>query len=112
MSNESADDRRSARANVLLRAVIESEGVRCPMKVGNLSAHGALVLGPAVLHEGAPMIFRCNGRAVEGWIAWACAGSACAGIQFDEPLEPKEFVRKPAAHTAIMRDSRELDFKR
>jgi hypothetical protein len=48
MAKTSADERRSGRANVMLAAALELEGVRIPVRVANLSSHGALILGTAL----------------------------------------------------------------
>ncbi|QNP43146.1 PilZ domain-containing protein [Sphingomonas daechungensis] len=40
-----ADERRAGRSNVLLGATIEQNGARMPVRVSNLSANGALVIG-------------------------------------------------------------------
>jgi hypothetical protein len=111
MTEKSADERRSTRANVLLTAAIECGGVRIPVRVSNLSAHGALVLSDAVLEEGASVIYRCNGMQIEGWIAWVRPPHA--GIQFGEPIPHQDLLRSaPVPHQMIIKDSRKLDHRR
>ena len=111
MTKKGADERRSTRANVLLAAAIERGGVCTPVRVGNLSAHGALVLCDAILAEGAPVIFRCNGIAIDSWVAWV--QPPYFGIQFGEPLRPKVLLRSASAgRQVITRDSRELNYRR
>ena len=57
------------------------------------------------------VIFRCNGLAVESWVAWTEAPHA--GIQFNEPIQPEELLRsRPVLSAAVVRDTRELDFRR
>jgi hypothetical protein len=111
MPRKSADERRSARANVLLVAAVECGGVRIPVRVVNLSAHGALVLGEVIPSEDSPVIFRCNGLVVEGWIAWVRPPHA--GIHFSATIQPgKALSKTPATGTMIIKDSRRLDYRR
>ena len=105
------DERRSPRANVLLIAAVECDGIRIPIRVSNLSAHGVLVIGKGLPCADARVIFRCNGLAVESWVAWTEAPHA--GIQFNEPIQPEELLRsRPVLSAAVVRDTRELDFRR
>lgn len=109
--NNPVDDRRSPRANVLLIGVVESGKARIPVRVSNLSAHGALVVGKAIPNADARVVFRCNGVAVEGWVVWAKAPQA--GIQFDELIQPEELRRSGSLHSqAVIPDTRQLDFRR
>src|SRR5436309_797956 len=111
MTKESADERRSTRANVLLTATIECGGVCTPVRVSNLSAHGALVLCDAVLQEDAPVIFRCNGMHIESWIAWLRPPHA--GVQFGEPIGQQDLLRTaPVARQVITKDLRMVDYRR
>jgi hypothetical protein len=111
MSKKSADERRSARANVLLVASIEYEGRSIPVKVANLSAHGARVSSAGLPGEDAAVVLRCNGTAVDGWIAWLRAPHA--GIHFGSVIEHSEVLRKmPEAKPPILKDTRKLDYRR
>lgn len=105
------EERRSARAKVLLTAVIECDGVRVPVRVVNLSANGALVACDEPPSENTRVKFRTGMRTAEGWTAWVRPPHA--GINFDEPIEPGEFLPK-SLRTAdlITRDTRDLDFRR
>jgi hypothetical protein len=105
------DDRRSSRANVLLIAAIECGGARFPIRVSNLSAHGALVIGKVLPCADTPVVFRCKELAVASWVAWANAPHA--GIQFGEPIHAEELLRnRPIPSAALIRDTREVDFRR
>lgn len=108
---ERAYERRSARAKVLLTATIECGGARIPVRLVNLSAHGALVAFDTEPPEDKTLILRCNGQAATGSIAWVHPPHA--GIDFDAPIMPKMFLTK-TLHTAqlITRDTRESDFRR
>lgn len=111
MPKTNADERRSARANVLLVAAVECGGVRIPVRVVNLSAHGALVLSEAVPSEDTSVVFRCNGLIVEGWVAWVRPPHA--GIHFSETIQPGKVLPKTVAtRTMIIKDSRKLNFRR
>jgi hypothetical protein len=105
------DERRSARAKVLLSAVIECDGLRIPVKVVNLSANGVLVASNTFPPEGKRLIFRCGGRTAEGWSAWVHPPHA--GINFDTRIDPKAFLPKTLVTTSmITRDARRKDFRR
>ena len=105
------DERRSERVNVLLTAAIEAGSTRIPVRVGNLSAHGAMVIGDGLPPSETHVIFRCNGQAIQSWVAWTRGGRA--GIQFGNPINPETVTHR--AHVppaAITKDTRELDFRR
>lgn len=94
--------RRSRRSNVLLAATIETGAAALPVKLRNLSAFGALVIGDALPEEGAPVTFIRKDLRVAGRLAWVRGDHA--GIAFDQELEPQDVlrhipkpVRKPAA---------------
>jgi len=106
-----AEERRSPRANVLLNGAIESGRARIPVRISNLSVHGALVIGNAIPGEDTLVVFRCNGLSVESWVAWVHPPHA--GIQFGEPIQPEELLRNASVPPpAIVRDTRKLDFRR
>jgi hypothetical protein len=106
-----ADERRSARETVLLAAMIECNGVRVPVRVINLSAHGALVHGDVMPEADDEVTFRYGQMAAGGWVAWVRA--PLAGISFDEPIRREATRAKPqsGAHM-VTRDTRNLDFRR
>lgn len=111
MTKNSADEWRSVRANVLLVGTIESQGTRIRVRVGNLSAHGALVIGDVAAADGAEVTFRCNGVTVQGWMVWVQA--PYAGINFGHPIEPEDLLRNdPLPQHMITRDTRTLDHRR
>lgn len=108
---QGGNERRSARAKVLLSAAIESDGLRIPVKVVNLSAHGVLVTGGALPPENKPLNFRCGGQTAKGWLAWTRPPHA--GISFDAPIDPKAFLPKTlVTGNMVTRDMRQIDFRR
>ena len=91
--------------------MIECGRARIPVRVSNLSAHGALVIGEAIPSAESRVVFRCNGLAVEGLVAWA--KDPLAGIQFDELIQPGQLLRSGSLHSqAVVRDTRQLDLRR
>lgn len=105
------DERRSGRANVILTAMIEAGNARIPVRVGNLSEHGALVSGDGLPRGETQVVFHCNGAAVQSWVAWSRAGRA--GIEFGTPVQPDALTnRGEAPRVAIIKDTREVDFRR
>jgi len=107
------DERRSARANVILTAMIEHRGARIPVRVSNLSEHGVLVVGDRLPTGETQIVFHCNGASVQSWVAWSRDGRA--GIEFGIPVPPDALTQRgdtvPRA-PAIIKDTRELDFRR
>jgi hypothetical protein len=96
---------------VLLSAVLEYNGARIPVRVINLSANGALVACDAPPPEDTRVKFRTGRRSAEGWTAWVRPPHA--GINFDEPIEPANFLPKRLGTAdLITRDTRDLDFRR
>ena len=83
--------RRSRRSNVLLAATIEAGGATIPVKLRNLSAYGALIIGESLPDEGSPVLFRRNDLSVSGRIAWVRKDHA--GVGFDAELQPQEVLR-------------------
>jgi hypothetical protein len=111
VSTLGTDERRSARANVILTATIEDGAARIPVRVSNLSSHGALVIGERLPAAETQVVFRCNGAAVQCWVAW-CRDDR-AGIQFGTPVQPDALTqRESVPRIAITKDTRELDFRR
>jgi hypothetical protein len=107
----STDERRSARANVILTATIEQGKARIPVRVSNLSEHGALVFGNGLPESETQITFRCNGVAVQGWVSWA--QTTRAGIQFGVPTSPEALSKREATpRTVISKDTREPNFRR
>jgi hypothetical protein len=111
LANQRADERRSARSSVLMKASIECQGIRIPVRVVNLSAHGALVLGDDMPAEDAPVTFRCSGLVTKGWMAWS--QSPQGGINFDAPIKPNAALpNNRGGADLIVKDTRKLDFRR
>ena len=110
MTKSNADERRSSRARVMLTAAIESGGDRIPVKVDDLSAHGARVVGDALPAIDTPVTFHCKGLTVEGFVAWV--QPPLAGIGFGEPIEPQHLLRKlPRPPQVIPKDFRRPGFR-
>lgn len=105
-----ADERRSDRSSVLLAATIECDGARLPVRVVNLSAHGALVQGDAVPGQDQAVTFRCSGLEAAGWMAWV--KPPFAGINFDAPVQPPALAQGAGTAAMVTKDTRRRDFRR
>lgn len=106
-----SDDRRSARANVILTGMIEHLNSRIPVRIRDLSEHGAQVIGDKLPAPDTQITLRCNGKAVDGWVAWSRGERA--GIEFGEPTPPEGLTkreRRPGLE--ITKDTRETEFRR
>jgi hypothetical protein len=93
-----ASNRRSSRSKVLLSATIEFGDRSHPVKLRNLSEHGALVQGAHSVQQDSQVLFRRNDLCVAGYIAWV--EGDYAGIAFDNPLERKVVLRQVSRATA------------
>jgi hypothetical protein len=108
---DNAEERRSGRSIVILTAAIERDGACIPVRVSNLSAHGALVVGNGLPPVDTEVTFRCNGVGLQSWIAWVDA--ARAGVQFSEPVQPDALAQKVRVPPIpVERDTRTVDFRR
>ena len=87
----SAQNRRSRRSNVLLKATLEVPGASLPVILRNLSQEGAMVQGADLPDEGSRVLFHRQGLSVPSRVAWAQDG--VAGLEFDFPLFPGELLR-------------------
>jgi hypothetical protein len=104
-------DRRSAHLPVVLMATVELGGGRIPVRVGSLSAHGALVIGSQLPSAECEIAFLCNGVATRSWVVWV--RERHAGIQFEHPIDTERLLRNaPLFRPAITPDTRKLDFKK
>lgn len=92
MTEGDGDERRSGRSRVMLTAAIDSGGESFPVRIDDLSAHGARVVGAALPAIDAPITFRCNGLTVDGFVAWV--QEPLAGIGFGRPVQPEDVLRK------------------
>jgi hypothetical protein len=104
-----SDERRSPRANVILTAIIEQGRNRIPVRISNLSEHGALVIGAGLPANETPVTFRCKGVDVQGFVAWSKHGRA--GIQFEQSIEPEALTQR-AAPPLIVKADGNTDFRR
>lgn len=106
MGNSSEDDRRFDRATVIFVAMIEHDDCTIPVKVSNVSASGALVVGGGLPPQGARIIFRRNEVAVEARISWT--DGHLAGVEFCEVLPVEELLR----HVPKLRETFQPHFRR
>lgn len=107
----SSDDRRSPRVNVLIKAAVEFGKSQIPVRINNLSAHGALVVGENLPPCDSEVVFHCNQASIAGWVMWKEANRA--GIQFQEPVSPETLVHKDKGIPVVITpDDRKGDFRR
>jgi len=84
-------NRKSRRSNVLMSASLELSGTSLPVKLRNLSAEGALVVGEKLPIEGAAILFRKGDLSMAGQVAWVKGRQA--GINFEHKLNPDQLLR-------------------
>jgi hypothetical protein len=87
---EPDDLRADLRSHVFLMAVLSTGKNSCPVRVRNLSVHGALLEGSSLPVDQRPVFLKRGSLAVTGQIAWA-SGRNC-GIRFVEPINVNEWV--------------------
>lgn len=99
-------NRRSRRSNVLLAATLEIGGAVIPVKLRNLSEHGALIQGPKLPIEGSELVFCRNELRAHGRIAWV--NGEHGGVAFSSPLSTQDVLQnvpqpKPRVHQEYKR---------
>ena len=72
--------RRTDRVKVMLSATVEQGGEATPSRLANLSADGALVIGPA-LSERDPVLLQRNGTDVRGSVTWSVTIKAVSALK-------------------------------
>lgn len=107
-----ADERRAERTNVILTAILEiADKPVIHVRISNLSASGALLIGPDFPPTETAAVLRCNDLALSGWITWSDGHKA--GMQFSDPIETEALTKRARrVPAAILKDERSLDFKR
>ena len=84
-------NRKTRRSNVLMAASLELSGTSLPVKLRNLSAEGALIVGDQLPVEGASVLFRKGDLSMPGNIAWVKGRQA--GVNFTQKLNPEQLLR-------------------
>lgn len=110
MPHESPDERRSARSRVLLAATVEGSGDPIRVRIEDLSAHGARVLGENLPPVDTPVTFQCNDLRVSGYVAWVQPGSA--GIGFGHAVRPDDALRPVSKPRKVPIPAPSRDFRR
>lgn len=81
---------RAPRKNLFLAAEIETEGLKLPVRIRNLSEGGALIEGAALPGVGTPLVLRRLQVELPASVIWRTAGKA--GIKFGERAYVEEWV--------------------
>jgi hypothetical protein len=89
----------------MLSATLEQSGQTASTRLANLSAEGALVIGPA-LSDGTSVLLQRNGTDVRGSVTWARGNQS--GLKFEEEVDVGSALRTiPApSRRAAMRTRR------
>ena len=90
------DERRSVRSRAVLMAVIESDKKRFAVRVSDVSARSALIVGAALPPAEAQVRFQFDDVSIHGRVVWSRDGAAA--ISFDEPVNPQQLwsgMRRP-----------------
>lgn len=99
MTDDAASNRRSQRAKVLMRAILDVAGMELPVRLRDVSREGALVEGDRLPIEGTSFIFRSRDVEVPASVAWVEGNRA--GIAFSIYLDPESLLKvapAPRAH--------------
>ena len=92
---DKGETRSDPRSNVFLMATIGAGTTSNPVKVRNLSVHGALLEGAALPPTGTAACLRRGSLHVDGVIAWR--DRTHCGMRFQSPIEVDEWVRRVGA---------------
>ena len=87
-----SDPRMDPRSNVFLIATCSAEDSTQPVKVRNLSVHGALLEGQGLPAEGATVSLRRGSLGVAGVVAWR--DETHCGVRFNRPIDVEHWVRR------------------
>lgn len=87
-----SDPRTDPRSNVFLIATCAAEDSSQPVKVRNLSIHGALLAGRDLPAKDAAISLRRGSLRVQGIVAWR--DETHCGIRFDRPIEVEDWVKR------------------
>jgi hypothetical protein len=86
------DSRLSARSNVFLSASLVTSSSTSPIRIRNLSAHGALVDGGSLPAAGLAVRLVRGELTISGRIAWQAGDQA--GISFQKQIDVHQWVRR------------------
>lgn len=81
---------RAPRKNLFMAAEIETDGLKLPVRIRNLSEGGAMIEGAALPGVGATLILRRLQIELAATVIWRTAGRC--GIRFGEPAFVEEWV--------------------
>lgn len=104
------DPRADQRSHVFLMAVLRAGTMSCPVRVRNISIHGALLEGSGLPSERQMVALRRGSLCVSGQIAWI-AGQHC-GIRFSKPITLAEWVDRAGPVGQQRIDAAVADFRR
>ncbi len=104
------DPRTDQRSHVFLMAVLRAGTTSCPVRVRNISIHGALLEGNHLPLEKQIVALRRGSLSVSGEIAWI-AGQHC-GIRFSKPISVAEWVDRAGPVGQQRIDSAVAQFRR
>jgi hypothetical protein len=104
------DPRADQRSHVFLMAVLRAGSTSCPVRVRNISVHGALLEGSGLPSEKSIVALRRGSLSVSGQIAWI-AGRHC-GIRFSKPINVAEWVDRAGPVGQQRIDSAVAEFRR
>lgn len=88
-------DRLDPRTNMFIAAVLQCDGVSSPVKVRNMSTHGALLETPTPPRVGAKVILLRGSLVVGCNVAWSI-DQRC-GVRFESAVDVSEWMARPTA---------------
>lgn len=97
---EPPNNRLEGRANVFLSAVLDTGSQIFPIRIRNISSHGALIDGKNIPDVGSSAVLLRGSLSAGGHVAWR--GTGQAGITFDHAVNTTVWVAKPG-HTGQQR---------
>lgn len=100
------NNRGSRRSPVLLAASVEIDGAAAPVKLRNLSEHGALIEGDRLPEEGSTTYFERKELRLKSRVVWV--QGRYAGVAFARTLKPDEVLR----HVPQPKPKAPQDFRR
>lgn len=81
---------REPRKNLMLSATIEAGPVSAPVRIRNMSEHGAMVDGPALPEEGSELLLKRLAVSVLARVVWSHSGRC--GLRFSAKVCVEEWI--------------------
>ena len=109
MAINTNDPRSDSRSNVFLTATVYAGARSSPVKIRNLSIHGALLEGVNLPGDGSPARLQRGSLVALGEVAWR--DDKHCGIRFNHPVNVEEWIKRAGPEGQQRIDAVVADFQ-